>query len=165
MTPPLRTTLRPGDLGRIVTAHGELYTAEHGFDATFEAYVAEPLGAFASRADPRERIWLADFPADGLGERGFAGCVAVVAGSGDRAQLRWFLVHPAARGAGLGRRLISAAVEFAGEQGYAGMELWTVSTLEVAAHLYGALGFRPAESMPGRRWGREVTEQRYELMW
>lgn len=162
---PLRTTLRPGDIGRIVAAHGELYAAEHGFDVTFEGYVAEPLGAFAVRADPRERIWIADLPPDSAGHPRFGGCVAVVAGPDGRAQLRWFLVHPSARGTGLGRRLLMEAIAFAREQGYRGMELWTVSALEAAARLYRSSGFRLAESVPGRRWGVPVTEERYELDW
>ena len=45
----------------------ERTAAEHGFDHTFEAYVAGPLAEFALRASPRERIWIADTGADAGG--------------------------------------------------------------------------------------------------
>jgi ribosomal protein S18 acetylase RimI-like enzyme len=159
MTPTtLRTDLRPGDLGAVVALHGTLYAREYGFDATFEAYVAGPLAAFVLAGSPRERLWLAE--QDGR----LVGCVAVVAAGPDTAQLRWFLVDPAARGAGLGRRLLGEAVEFCAGHGYRSVILWTVSALTAAARLYRAAGFRKVEENAGRRWGVEVVEEKYELL-
>jgi ribosomal protein S18 acetylase RimI-like enzyme len=153
----LRTALRTGDLGAVVSLHGTLYAQEYGFDATFEAYVAGPLAEFVLAASPRQRLWLAERA--GL----LVGCAAVVAAGPDTAQLRWFLVDPAARGVGLGRRLLGEAVRFCQEQGYRTVTLWTVSALTAAARLYRAAGFRKVEEKPARRWGVEVVEERYEL--
>lgn len=152
----LRTGLRPGDLGAVVQLHGTLYARERGWDATFEAYVAGPLAEFVFRADPRERIWIA--------ERGteLVGCLALVDAMEATAQLRWFLVAPDARGAGLGRTLLEEAMTFARATGYARVVLWTEQSLAAAARLYRAAGFRLVEARPGRRWGREVVEERYE---
>jgi N-acetylglutamate synthase-like GNAT family acetyltransferase len=144
-------------VGGIVALHGILYAREYGFDPTFEAYVAAPLAAFVRAASPRERLWIAE--RDGR----LVGCVAVVAASPDTAQLRWFLVDPSARGAGLGRRLLGEAVAFAGGCGYKALILWTVSALTAAAHLYRAAGFRKVEAKPGRMWGVDVVEEKYEL--
>lgn len=163
----VRTTLEPGDLGSIVHLHGVLYARECGFDPTFEAYVAGPLSEFVRTASPRERLWIAERvgqdskPAERDGR--IVGCVAIVAASPEVAQVRWFLVDPAARGAGLGRRLLDAAVAFARESGYASIILWTVSALTAAAHLYQAAGFRKVEEKPGRMWGVDVVEEKYEL--
>jgi GNAT superfamily N-acetyltransferase len=153
----LRTKLRPGDIGRIVYLHGVLYAREHGFDYTFEAYVAGPLSDFARSASARERIWIAQ-------RKGrIAGCIAIVACSPRVAQLRWFLVVPGARGSGLGRRLLRRAVAFCKARHYRSVILWTVSSLTAAAHLYQAAGFRKVEEKPGRMWGAGVVEEKYEL--
>ncbi|MBZ5638963.1 MAG: GNAT family N-acetyltransferase [Acidobacteriia bacterium] len=153
----LRTSLKPGDVGRIVEMHGVLYALELGFDRTFEAYVAGPLAECVRAGSARDRIWIAEI--DGR----LAGCVAIVAASPRAAQLRWFLVDPDARGRGLGTRLLREAVAFCEVNGYESVTLWTVGALTAAAHLYRAAGFRKVEEKPGRRWGTDVVEERYEL--
>src|SRR5262245_53101797 len=90
----LRTDLRPGDLGAIVQMHGVLYAREHGFDSSFEAYVAGPLAEFVKAGSTRARLWLAERAGN------IVGCVAIVQSSPETAQLRWFLVDPSVRGAG-----------------------------------------------------------------
>lgn len=153
----LRTSLRPGDIGRVVQLHGLLYARECGYDHTFEAYVASPLAQFARNDSVHERIWLAE-----RGDR-LVGCIAIVAASPDVAQLRWFLVDPSERGAGLGRHLMDQAIAFSHAQGYRSIVLWTVSGLNAAAHLYRAAGFRKIAENPGHLWGRDVVEEQYEL--
>ncbi len=151
----LRHDLRPGDLGQVVWLHGALYAREYGFDPTFEAYVAGPLADFVIHGSGR--LWVA--------ERGgeLVGCIAVVAASAKEGQLRWYLVAPAARGLGLGRRLLDEAVAFARKSGHESLFLWTVDALKAAAHLYRAAGFEKVEAVPARRWGVEVVEEKYVL--
>ena len=153
----IRTELRPGDLGAIIGLHGRLYAEECGFDPTFEAYVAGPLGEFAERRGARERLWIAENGA------GIVGSIAIVEASPTVALLRWYLVDRKARGNGLGTALLSQAVAFCRTTGYASIDLWTVSALTAAARLYEAAGFRLLEEKPGRRWGVDVVEQRYRL--
>src|SRR5436305_625177 len=108
----LRTTLQAGDVGTVVQLHGVIHHAECGFDPTFEAYVAAPLAEFVVAANPRGRLWLAE--RDGR----VVGCVAIVEATEKVAQLRWFLVVPQERGAGLGTRLLKEAVAFCRLQRY-----------------------------------------------
>jgi GNAT superfamily N-acetyltransferase len=154
----IRTTLKPGDLGAIVHLHGTMYAQEYGFDPSFEAYVAGPLSEFVRAGSCRERIWIAEQ----VGQ--IIGCIAIVAASQTTAQLRWFLVVPNARGAGLGKRLLNEAVRFSKESGYQSVFLWTVSALKAAAHLYQLAGLRKVEEKPGRMWGVDVVEKKYELV-
>ena len=153
----IRTTLRPGDIGAIVRMHGEIYAREHDFDHTFEAYVAGPLAEFALRESSRERLWIVE------AAKGIVGCVAIVAADDRSAQLRWFLVDPEHRGAGIGSLLVHQAVGFARDQGYDTVVLWTVSALASAGRIYAASGFVRTEERPGRRWGVDVIEERHEL--
>lgn len=154
----LRTDIGPGDLGAVVAMHGIVYAREYGFDHTFEAYVAGPLAEFALRGSDRDRLWLAE--RDGR----LVGSVAIVGASEDVAQLRWFLVEPESRGLGLGWTLLDAAVSFCRARGYRSVFLWTVSALAAAARLYRRAGFALVEELPGRRWGVDVVEERYELL-
>ena len=153
----MRTALQPGDFGAIVAMHGVVYAAEYGFDATFEAYVAEPMAAFVLRASPRERIWIADHAGR------VAGSVAIVSAAEDVAQLRWFLVDPSARGTGLGRRMLAEAVAFSRAAGYQRVMLTTVAGLAAASHLYRQAGFELIHASPARRWGVEVIEEKHEM--
>ena len=153
----IRHDLRPGDLGRIVMLHGELYAAEHGFDHTFEPYVAAPLAAFALRADPRERIWIVEY-------RGrVAGSVAIVAAAPTEAQLRWLLLAPEVRGQGMGRRLVNEAVAFCRRHDYQRVCLWTLGHLDAALQIYRGLGFCPEEQIARRIWGRDLVEEKHVL--
>lgn len=154
----VRTDLRPGDLGAVVHLHGVLYAREYGFDPRFEAYVAGPLAEFVNAGSTRERLWIAEK------DDRIVGCVAIVAASAEVAQLRWFLVDPSVRGAGLGKQLLQEAVQFCKECGYRSVILWTVSALTAAAHLYRGVGFRKVDEKPGRMWGVDVVEEKYELI-
>jgi GNAT superfamily N-acetyltransferase len=153
----IRNSIMPGDVDGIVRLHGVLYNREYGLDATFEPYVAIPLAEFSRSQGEREKIWIV--------EQGgtVRGSIAIVRHDDARAQLRWFLLDPALRGRGLGKKLASEAVRFSGDSGYASLFLWTLGILAAAASIYTTLGFYLTEEKTGQIWGRELTEQRYEL--
>jgi N-acetylglutamate synthase-like GNAT family acetyltransferase len=154
----VRTGLMPGDVGYITYLHGVVYDEEYGLDTTFEAYVAKPLAEFAlSQDNPRQSIWVVE--KDGV----LYGCAAIVEHSREEAQFRWLILAREARGVGLGRRLVEWALGFCRAQGYRSVFLWTFSELEAAAHVYRSHGFRLTEEKTHTIWGRELTEQRYDL--
>src|SRR5690606_6885924 len=143
----------------IVRLHGELYALERGWDSRFEQYVADGLEQFVSVADAhRNRIWLVEQGGD------LVGMIGIVAAGDGAAQLRWFLVIPAARGKGLGRRLLGEAVAFSRGAGYRNVFLWTVAGLDKAATLYTEAGFTLIETIEHDRWGEHLIEQKFEMM-
>ena len=148
----------PGDLGWVVMAHGEIYAAEYGWDTSFDALVARIVADYAAGPDPaREGAWIAEAG----GRR--AGCVFCVAADETTAQLRLLLVDPAARGYGLGGRLVDECLAFARAAGYARMKLWTNHPLVAARHLYLARGFTRTQEEPHRSYGADLIGQIYEL--
>jgi DNA-binding MarR family transcriptional regulator/GNAT superfamily N-acetyltransferase len=148
----------PGDLGWIVSRNAELYAAEYGWDASYEALVARIVADFAATQDPTsERAWIADV----AGLR--AGCVLCVRADEDAAKLRLLLVEPAFRGLGVGRRLTDACVAFARDAGYRRMTLWTQSVLTAARRIYDAVGFELVESAPHRSFGADLVEETWQL--
>lgn len=92
------------------------------------------------------------------------GSVAIVGVAGRAAQLRWYLVHPDARGAGLGRTLLQEALAFCRERKFESVFLWTISELKTAAHLYRDAGFTLTEEKTHEVWGALRTEHRYDLL-
>jgi RimJ/RimL family protein N-acetyltransferase len=78
--------------------------------------------------------------------------------------LRWVTLDPELRGRGLGRELISEAIEAARAQGYPKLALETFSDLRAAARIYRSFGFEAVWEDTRPRWGRpSITYQRYEL--
>ena len=156
----IRPLGRPGDLGWVVMAHGELYASEFGWDTSFEALVADIVAAYASAqaSDPlRHGAWIAQRD----GER--AGCVFCVPGADPEvAQLRILLVDPRARGHALGARLVATALDFAREAGYRRMRLWTNHPLVAARRIYLRHGFALVDESPHHSFGVDLVGQTYE---
>jgi GNAT superfamily N-acetyltransferase len=155
----IRELGRPGDLGWVIQAHGEMYAAEYGFDTRFEALVARIVADYAAGHDPaRSSAWIAEVD----GER--AGCVFCVdSGEDDTAVLRILLVSPAARGLGLGAALVDTCLSFARKAGYQRMRLWTTDPLVAARRIYLSRGFRLVDSAPHEGFGVSLVGQTYTL--
>lgn len=155
----VRRADRPGDLGWVVMAHGEVYAAQFGWNGEFEALVARIVADYAADHDPsREAGWIAEVG----GER--VGCVLLVDGDEPgTAKLRVLLVTPAARGHGVGSRLVEECLAFARDAGYRRVTLWTNDILTAARRIYQACGFVLDAEERHHSFGRDLVGQNWTL--
>nr|WP_280808231.1 helix-turn-helix domain-containing GNAT family N-acetyltransferase [Variovorax boronicumulans] len=148
----------PGDIGWVVQQHGEIYAREYGWDSSFEALVAQIAAEFLLKFQPEwERCWIAELN----GER--MGSVFVVRKSAGVAQLRLLILSPAARGLGLGGKLVDECIAFARRKGYKKMVLWTNSDLLAARAIYARRGFQLTSSEPHESYGKQLVGETWEL--
>jgi GNAT superfamily N-acetyltransferase len=157
---------QPGDIGWVVSRHGALYAQAYGWDWRFEALVARIAADFVDRFDAtREACWIAKRGGDRLG------CVFVVQARDDAsgapepgvAQLRMLLVEPAARGLGVGKRLVDECHRFARAAGYRRMRLWTNSMLHAARGIYVKAGYARRASEAHHSFGHALVGEIWEL--
>jgi DNA-binding MarR family transcriptional regulator/GNAT superfamily N-acetyltransferase len=155
--PPRAYLLRepgPGDLGWMIQRNAAVYAAEYGWDQSYEALVARIVADFAEHHDPaRERAWIAEVDGEP------AGCVLCVRRDDETAQLRILLVDPAARGLGIGARLVEECIRFARAAGYRCLVLWTNEVLVSARRIYEAAGFALVDENPHHSFGRDLVGQ------
>lgn len=155
--PYLLRTHQSGDMGWVVHRQGLLYWQEYGYDEDFEALCAKIVAEFIENFDSkRERCWIAEKEGE------IVGSVFLVKHSRDVAQLRLLLVEPAARGMGIGKRLVEECVRFARQAGYRKITLWTQSELHAARHIYRKTGFSLVRKKAHHSFGKDLVAETWE---
>jgi len=155
----IKTTIEPGDLGYIIYLHGKLYKQEYNYGLAFEMYVAQGMYEFYQSYNPQQDcVWIAQHQKD------TAGFLLLMHRSNSTAQLRYFLLQPAYRGIGLGKKLMDLYMDFLKKNGYRSAYLWTTHEQQTAAALYKKYGFVLTEEKPSNAFGKPLIEQRYDLV-
>jgi GNAT superfamily N-acetyltransferase len=159
-TPYVLRPHRVGDMGWIVYREGLGYAEQYGWDATFEALVANIVSDFITHFEPaRERCWIAEVDGRHVGH------VFLVKhpSQAHTAKLRLLFVEPSARGMGLGNALVNECVRFARTAGYRKIVLWTQSMLTAAHRIYQGAGFVLVKEEPHHSFGHDLVGQEWEL--
>ena len=137
-------------------AHGEAYASQFGWDTSFELLVAQIVTTYAKQHDPaREAAWITESD----GQR--AGCILCVADDEQTARQRILLVHPDARGHGLGARLVDTCLDFARQAGYRRITLWTNDILVSARRIYQSAGFQLVDQERHHHFGHDLNGQNW----
>lgn len=150
----------PGVVGKITELHAVYYYEHWGFDVSFETQVGRELSEFVARFDSKQDgLWVATIKGK------FAGAIAIDGQDAftDGARLRWFIVGPKFQGFGIGKQLISRAVDFCKRKRFPGVYLWTFDGLNNARKLYEAVDFHLSEENEENQWGQTIKEQKFEL--
>ena len=142
----IRHDLRCGDLGRIISLHGQAYEPLGGYGLRFEAYVGQTIAEFILLNDAKGRIWLAERSGN------LVGCAAIVLREDEVGQLRWIVVAPNERGKGLGNDLVTRALAYCREQGCRSVHLETTDGLPMSEKMYEKLGFRVTSNTVEELW-------------
>ncbi len=157
------TGYRPGALSRVCEMQTRYYAREWGFGLPFETRVAADMAAFLANFDAGNDLFRV-----AVRDGEILGSITIIGHDNDAdenlAHLRWFIMDDRLRGTGTGGELLRQAVGFARDSGRRGVYLWTFEGLTAARHLYEQAGFRLVESNPGMTWGKQVTEQRFDLI-
>lgn len=149
---------RAGEYGWLVYRQAQWFAAEHGWDQSFEGWLARVVADCIERNDAvRERCWLAE--QDGM----VAGSACLVAVSTTVAAVRMLWVEPDVQRLGIGRQLLDECVLFARRAGYTKLTLMTASTLAPPRRLCERVGFSVAGTVTERRFGKDQIIERWEL--
>jgi DNA-binding MarR family transcriptional regulator/GNAT superfamily N-acetyltransferase len=154
----IRSELKPGDIGFLIHLHGWIYAEECGYNHVFESYVCKTFYDLLENYNPKmDRFWFAQ--ANGA----MIGAIAIVGHSSQKAQLRWFILHPQFRGLGLGSTLLNEALQYSREKGFQKVFLETTEDQKTAIKMYMKAGFKKVAEHGNHTWGKNLVEQTFEL--
>ena len=154
-------THQPGDIGWVISQHGEIYSREYGWDIRFESFVARIAADFVDQFDAEREVCYLAVRGEGAQEERL-GCAFVVKQDKMVAKLRMVILAPHARGLGIGKRLVRACIDFARSKGYQRITLWTNDVLHAARAIYVAEGFTLIGEERHHSFGLDLVGQNWE---
>jgi GNAT superfamily N-acetyltransferase len=122
---------------RQARAFVEEYAGALAVDLSFQDIERELEHLREEYSPPSGAFFLAEVGGD------FVGCIGLRRFADGVGEIKRLYVGPSARGHGIGRRLVDAAVAAARDCGYARVVLDTLPSMQDALRLYASLGFTP----------------------
>lgn len=148
---------KPGALADVVGLHMAYYHQNWGFGLEFETKVASELAEFLSRYATERDLFLAVYLPTGK-------CVGSITldcqGAEEKgAHVRWFIVDQEFAGRGVGRQLMTKAVNHCDKLGFSKSFLTTFEGLHAARKLYESFDYVLTEERDVDQWSGGVKEQ------
>lgn len=160
---PADVKVRPhriGDIGWVIQRQAQLYAEEYGWNGEFEALLAEIGSDFIRKfREGSDFCWIAERGGSRLG------AVFLVHDPDDAssAKLRLLHVERAARGHGIGGRLVDLCIDQARASGYRTLTLWTNDVLTAARRIYERRGFVLVDEERHHSFGKDLVGQYWRL--
>lgn len=155
---PIVEGYQTGMIGDVAALHGRTHGPIVGMGPIFESVVASAMAEFMPRiGNPVNNSWSVTENGAVIGSISIDGEDL----GNNVAHLRWFILSERLRGKGLGKALLSKALEHCDRLGFDEIHLWTLKGLDTARALYERNGFVLADEYVGDQWGKAVTEQMF----
>ncbi|MEI1276983.1 helix-turn-helix domain-containing GNAT family N-acetyltransferase [Leptospira venezuelensis] len=156
ISPVIYREAKLGDLGYMIHRQAVLYRDEYKFNDSFEEYLIYGMSEYLKRKTEFDKVWIAE--SNGK----IAGAIAIVHSEKRLSQIRWFYTEPEFRNLGIGKKLLTLAVDYAKSQNVS-IFLWTLNNLDAARNLYKHFGFVLSESKQNQIWKKGLIEERWDL--
>ncbi|KAJ4051140.1 hypothetical protein NW756_003714 [Fusarium oxysporum] len=162
---------RPGLLARCLEMHIAYYHPYNSWGLAFETSLAKSWADLIQRlTNPRNQIFAAvqSTPSDNSADftQKIVGTILIDAEhlqQPNTAQIRGFIVDERARGLGVGKRLMAAAMDFIEQQKFDKVTLFTSNTQEASLYLYKKAGFVVVKDEQKILW--DVPMNELQLDW
>lgn len=135
----------------------DIFGGEFGFLDSAHDFARQAVREFC-RAFRRDRDFMLVAKKDGK----FIGTITLMGEEDGRARLRFLILEPDMRGVGLGKKILSTAMEWAKDMGYTHIWLTTHSVLERAVNMYKSMGFEKTGEVPADDVCPGATEITFE---
>ncbi|TGK39810.1 GNAT family N-acetyltransferase [Leptospira andrefontaineae] len=146
-----------GDLGYIIHRQAVLYRDQYKFNDSFEEYLILGMSEYLKHRTEFDKIWIAE--SNGI----IAGAIAIIHSEKKISQIRWFYTEPKFRNLGIGKKLLTLAVNYAKSEKVP-IFLWTLNNLDAARNLYKQFGFTLSESKSNQIWKKGLVEEKWEKL-
>ncbi|PKA15670.1 bifunctional helix-turn-helix transcriptional regulator/GNAT family N-acetyltransferase [Leptospira haakeii] len=156
LSPVIYREARIGDLGYMIHRQAVLYRDEYKFNDSFEEYLIQGMLEYLKNKTEFDRVWIAESNGN------IAGAISIIHSEKNLSQIRWFYTEPKFRNLGIGKNLLTLAVDYAKSKNVS-IFLWTLNNLDAARNLYKRFGFVLSESKQNQVWKKNLTEERWDL--
>lgn len=154
----LTTAFTSEDVETSIRRQREIFGGEFNFLDSSHPYAEKAQREFAATWQRSK-----DFMLVAKADDRFVGTITFMGGENGVGRLRFLMVEPDMRGKGLGKAIVTTALEWAKDMGYSHIWLSTHSVLDTARAMYAKLGFVKTSEEPADEVCIGAMEEVWEI--